>query len=646
MFRITRRLQWSVNLLGLGAGALLSFAATAQDPAGPPTSPAVWFGVPQVDAPPPRIPAVQFNEPQTEAPARPAASSAAPTVPEPPQTVIEVPELPAPVASPEPTTPPVLLGFQEQIGPPVGGPIKEAAPAPAGAPASTPAATDSQCDVGSKARAGIPVSYIPRPGFFAVQPTGPGYYSLLDQLTGQYREKPPTFGYPRSAIMINAMFDTDWSYVDKEGYQPDILERLHRLHLGDNWTFGTGGEFRTRWADEHNARLSGKTNDYDLTRLRVYGDLQYKDTFRVFVEFISAQSFWQDLQPLIIDRDYADLLNAFVDLKIFQDDGAPWYVRAGRQQLLFGSQRLISPLDWANTMRTFDGVRVFRHSEKLDVDAFWARPVIPNPSQFDTSDPQQNFAGGWVEYRPTKNQMFDLYYLYLSDQDLYNAKTKTPVPVGQNPFAPYTVSTLGGRWAGNLEQNKNVLFDFEDMLQLGRSSFTNSDIVAGSSSTGLGYNFAKAPMNPTVWGYFDYASGSNNIGAGSQFSTFNQLYPFGHYYFGWLDYVARMNILDWNFHLYLYPTDWITFNTQFHVFQLASAHDALYNAGGAVLRMDPTGKAGRDVGQELDFIVNFHLTKRQDILVAYGHLFEGRFLRATGPGTSAETFWLMYNVRW
>src|ERR1700686_4245212 len=35
---------------------------------------------------------------------------------------------------------------------------------------------------------------IPRPGFFTVLPTGPGYYSALDILTGNYREKPPTFG--------------------------------------------------------------------------------------------------------------------------------------------------------------------------------------------------------------------------------------------------------------------------------------------------------------------------------------------------------------------------------------------------------------------------------------------------------------------
>jgi hypothetical protein len=489
-------------------------------------------------------------------------------------------------------------------------------------------------------------AFIPRPGFFAVPPTGPGYYSLLDALTGNYRETPPKFGYPRFALMFQGFFDTDWRYVDEPGYQPDLLERLHRIHIGDNWMVATGGEFRYKINNEVNSRLSGKDNNYDLSRLRVFGDIWYKDTFRIYAEFISAQSFNQDLAPLIVDRNYADIQNLFIDVKVFEDgSGVPYYVRAGRQEMLLGSQRLISTLDWANTRRTFDGVRAFRHSEKFDFDLFWTRLVIPNATSLDKSDPRQNFGGAFAEYRPTKTQAIDLYWLYLDNRDQFKLATKLPPTFGQLPTAPYSVHTFGFRYAGNVEGNKNILFDFEDMLQLGHSNFTNGSIVAGNSTTGLGYNFSKAPMNPTVWAYFDWASGSQNPLAG-QMSTFNQLYPFNHYYFGWLDYVGRANIQDFNAHLYLYPTKWLTFNTQFHCFMLDSAHDALYNSGGSILRFDPTGKSGRDVGRELDLIANFHLTPRQDILAAYGHLWEGRFLRSTGSRNSAETFWLMYNVRW
>jgi hypothetical protein len=516
------------------------------------------------------------------------------------------------------------------------------------APASGESGSETDSPGGFDWLANPKPAFIPRPGFFPMLPSGPGYYSLLDFIRGDYREGPPPFGYPRFAVNYTPAFDADFRYVDKPGADPDILERMHRIHVGDNWLFATGGEFRFRYYDEVNSRLSGKDNTYELTRLRIFGDLWYQDRLRLFVEAIDAQDFNYNraLAPLLIDRNYGDLLNAFIDLKVFGGlDGVPWYLRGGRQELVLGSQRMVSALDWANTLRTFDGVRLFRHGEKLDFDLFWTRPVIPNVNQFDHNDAEQTFVGAWTEYRPTKTQCIDLYYLYLDNTNLYNFATKTPAPVGQFPVAPYTVSTLGYRYSGNAEFNKNVLFDSENALQFGHTGFAHAGLFAGASTTGLGYNFSQVPMNPTVWAYFDYASGSNNLKAG-QLSTFNQFYPFGHYYFGGIDYIGRQNILDWNFHAYLYPANWITLNAQLHILSLASATDALYNASGQIQRYDPTGKAGRSVGEELTFVTNFHLTQRQDVFLAYSHLFEGRFLESTGPGRSAETFWLMYNIRW
>ena len=37
----------------------------------------------------------------------------------------------------------------------------------------------------------------------------------------------------------------------------------------------------------------------------------------------------------------------------FISGGATVTLRGGRQDLLFGAQRLIGPLDWSNTRRTF-----------------------------------------------------------------------------------------------------------------------------------------------------------------------------------------------------------------------------------------------------------------------------------------------------
>jgi hypothetical protein len=88
---------------------------------------------------------------------------------------------------------------------------------------------------------------------------------------------------------------------------------------------------------------------------------------------------------------------------------------------------------------------------------------------------------------------------------------------------------------------------------------------------------------------------------------------------------------------------------QYHHFWLAESRDALYNAGGVPYRIDPTGAAGTDVGNEIDLVVNFHLTRYSDILVSYNKLFGGNFVEATaGPNgaVDAETLYLIFQQRW
>src|SRR5206468_3708728 len=154
-------------------------------------------------------------------------------------------------------------------------------------------------------------------------------------------------------------------------------------------------------------------------------------------------------------------------------------------------------LDWANTRRTFEGVRGFYTGEKWDFDLFWARPEIVFPGRFDTSDQNQNFAGAWATYRPVKGTTLDLYYLYLD-----NNNPKTQLGLIE---APFDVHTLGSRFAGD---KNHWLWDAEGMVQLGRRG--PEDIVAGAVSVGGGRNFANVPMNPTLWAYYDYASGDRS----------------------------------------------------------------------------------------------------------------------------------------
>ncbi len=479
---------------------------------------------------------------------------------------------------------------------------------------------------------------LPRLGFFTVPPSGPGYYSGIEFLLKTLREKPPTMPYPPAAFVPTSAFDYDYRYLDKPNdNQYDPSDQLKRMHPTPDTMLTIGGESRARYMNEIDSRLGTANNEYMLYRNRVWADFWYTDSFRIYGEFISAIIDGNDLAPLPIDKNEADFLNLFAEVRVCELGGAPVYVRVGRQEMLFGSERLITTLDWANTRRTFEGVRAFRRTEAFDVDVFAVHPVTINPTTIDKADTETLFYGIWTTYRPVKGTTIDLYYLGLNnDADVADRF----IPGARSPRGTQMVHTVGARAAGN---DGSFLYDFEGMLQSGDNG--RRDLSAYAYTTAVGWEFAEHPWRPQVWVGYDYASGTADPAGGND-DTFNQLFAFGHYYLGFLDMVGRQNIEDLNCQLAVYPQPWITLIAQGHHFQLAEARDFLYNAAGKPTRRSANGLAGRDVGNEIDLFANFHLTPHQDLVVGYSKLFAGQFIRETGPNVSPELFYAMYNFRW
>jgi hypothetical protein len=511
------------------------------------------------------------------------------------------------------------------------------------------------------------VPVLPRFGWFPIPPFAPGsslnrpgYYTLRNQLNDVLLPDLPKYPYPRFSLMFRPFFDADWRYLDDpNNTEHDPFAFLKRIRFGpdDLFLFTTGGEFRARYEFKGNSGLSnatgGRDDNDDLFRVRVYGDLWITQYVRVYAEFLSATSPDHELPPALPDRDPADFLNLFVDLRALDVADEPVWVRVGRQELLYGSGRLVSTLDWSNTRRTFQGVKAFWQSEDLDVDAFVVNPVVPVGTSAggdkDGLTPpytQETLAGLWSTYKIKQGTDIDLYYLMLqNDQPVFRSPNGG---LGSELF-----NTIGSRFVGDYN---NWLWDFEGMAQFGQFGEQRQSAWAGTA--GIGYSFIDAPMTPAVWVYYENASGSNDVSAKALPPgyagpagphTFNQLFPFNHYY-DWLDLVGRQNIHDLVTVTSFYPADWLFCWFQTHTFHLDSATDYLYNSAGAGIRRDPTGRSGTSVGTEFDIISNIHIDNHQDILFSYSYLVAGRFLRstATTPGgrENPQGIFVQYSVRW
>jgi len=481
------------------------------------------------------------------------------------------------------------------------------------------------------------------PGYFFPLPDGPGYYTFQDFLNGNERSGPPKYPYQRSASQFQPLYDVDWRYLDDPDYQREVwTENLKRIKFCDDWMFSTGGQAWSRYMNIPNQQLGTGRNIQDLGRVRPYFDLWYQDEFRIYTQLISAGAIngsgtVPDGPNDVKTFDFEDL---FIDLKLFEFDNRPFYARVGREEMALGSQRLISNIDFTNTMRFFQGVRGTYRGQNWDYDIWWLRPLVNNPYRLDSWDDKQDFAGSFGTYHFNKTDMLDLYWLYLDNQ---NVSTKLNVLDG-----PQQIQTPGFRYVGN---NNGFLWDFENAMQFGTNA--GRTVFAGMSTSGIGYNWHSCQWNPTLWLLYDFASGthyapgpnSTATATGNGYNTFNQMFAFGHNYLGTMDLFGRENINDVNLHLHLNPTDWISFWTQYHYLWLDSRTDALYGFSGTALRRDATGQSGRDVGSELNFITNFHLTSCQDLQVGYGHLFGGEFMRKTGSSTVDYTY-VTYGIKW
>lgn len=431
---------------------------------------------------------------------------------------------------------------------------------------------------------------------------------------------------------LNLRYDEDFSYLDGEpgSYKSDVFDPIKNIHLGPDWRLSLGGEFRFQMESETNKAFGATepANDtFQLYRFLLHADLRYRKLFRVFVQGIEAFDENRDLAPRPTDENQWDLQQLFFDLNFLGDD-SPWIVRAGRQELFYGNQRLVSPLEWANTRRRFDAVKVFAKYEAWDFDFFYAKPVPIQRRQRDRYDEDFDFYGVYSTYKGIQSHGIDA-YLFAVDN--------TGDPVNPNGRAgDKSTYTLGTRFWG-----KTAGFDYEAETAGQWGHWAGDTVCAWAVALDGGYTFAHS-AKPRLGAGFDWASGDQDP-TDEKVETFDQLFPLGHKYFGYLDLVGRQNIIGPNINASAWPVpDKVQAVAAWHYFWLADDTDALYNAAGAVTRRDPFGGGGKEVGNELDLTVTWKIDVHSSLLVGWSHFWDAGFIQNTGPSENADLFYVQY----
>jgi hypothetical protein len=196
--------------------------------------------------------------------------------------------------------------------------------------------------------------------------------------------------------------------------------------------------------------------------------------------------------------------------------------------------------------------------------------------------------------------------------------------------------TTGIRVAGRLSARTD--YNAETAIQ--RGSLGSDTIAAWAAHALIGRTIPIQSTTYRVFGEYNFASGDAAPADGVR-GTFDQLYPTPHDKYGLADQVGWKNIHHLRTGVEVRPHAKLSLGGGYHSFWLASATDALYSAGNAVIARIPTGAPSRHVGQELDVQATFTPSPRIQLHGGYAHIFTGAFLKAATPGQPYSAPYLM-----
>ncbi len=429
---------------------------------------------------------------------------------------------------------------------------------------------------------------------------------------------------------LNLRYDEDFSYLGgpESSYVKDPWDSVKWIKIAEDWHLTLGGQARLRFESETNKRFGDIEPSHDaflLQRYFLHADLRHSDGLRFFLQGKFTHANDRDRGGFASLEDHADFHQACADIPF---GSATW--RLGRQELQYGNQRLISPLDWGNLRRTFDGIKIFADLADWRLDAFAVRPVINDRRNLDDEDEKIDFYGFYSTWKGTKALAADFYFLMLKNNNLAaNANGTT----GRR-----TVYTIGNRLWG-----RRGSWDYETEAAAQFGTFAGDRVRAWMATAGTGYTFADVAWKPRIGLLYDYASGDRNPGDGTH-STFNQHFPLGHAWFGYLDLVGRSNIHAIKAQLKVKPSRKITVWADFHTFFADQDRDALYSASGTAIRT-PTSSGSHKIGHELDLTMKYAIDKHTTALVGWAHLWPGGFIGRTGPSESPDLIYALIEYK-
>lgn len=454
---------------------------------------------------------------------------------------------------------------------------------------------------------------------------------LALQVSAQVQDKSPAPVRTYNLLREN----DDWSFLSDPSLRSDFWDSIKHIPLGSDVRYvSIGGEIREAFEQVGNDNWGKQryTNAFLLQRYMLYSDWHLGEDIRVFVQLKSGVEDFRAGGGRPIDEKRLDFEAAFLELGNTHKKN--WAVlRIGRQELNYGSGRLVSAREGPNVRQSFDGIKILSKAGAWTVDAWAVRPDLDKLGFFNNAPDHTTAFWGIYASRPVVSQKwrvvsYDLYYLGL---DRKNATF-------ERGTATELRHTLAARlWRPIATEKPGADFDYEGVVQFG--TFGSVDIWAWTFASDTGYALTTVPLRPRFSLKADISSGDNP--ASHTLGTFNAIYPIGNY-FGVLADTGPgpINFIDVHPRIQTQLPHGISISTDI-VFQWReNVNDGVYAVPGFLL-VPANGSRARFVGYRPGAEVRWQIDRHAFLQADYGIFYAGQFLKDASPGRNIN-YWELW----
>ena len=419
---------------------------------------------------------------------------------------------------------------------------------------------------------------------------------------------------------------TDLRLPEKAADPPaDWYAPLKNIPLGPG-TLDIDLQFRTRYehSNDFNIRRYNQDEHDELLMMRTWlgFDYTFAEEAHAYVMFQDARSYLSDLYreqfPLTSPYfDQADVRRAYVEMKHI--GGSPLGFKIGRQAWAYGDKRLIGPSNWGNVGGFWwDAAKVYVDTDPVQVDLFFGQRVIREQIRWDNRHFDYDAWGAWAHLKKLPCTL-DLFYIMRYDDHGGVRGERTTGDIRRHTVGVYGAGTFAKNW------------DWQGTLAAQFGIQGGDDVEAYAANARLGYTWLDCPWKPRVAGEFSYASGDRDPADGDN-NTFDNLYTSPTICYGRMNLFSFQNLLDYQATFEVKPAKGVKFWIDYHYFTLASDRDAWYWFNMTPQRRDRTGNSGHELGQEVDILLQWNVSKNLDIFTGYAFFFPGSFIRNTAGG--------------